>query len=343
MLDLPPHAAEVATEVAALADLPASLAERAEAILDRLRRVIPFQGARIALVDPELRQHELLSCHGYNDRIRVYLTTPEHYDDIESLGLNGPTPLRVQDLSVPAEEIRNWMELFRPAGFLEGLGVGLVTHDGRRVGLLGLSTDRPEHPSPAACNLMQLLAPTIAYAVDPLRSLVVLARIVRGMTAATVLTISGRALPLPGLPTHPLLKRNSAVLAAAGAHLGGTPDYATFLAPYDWPPAEAGHVRITLLGSGGPPPRHLRAVVAVSAPGDLCGLTGTELEILGALVEGAAAVSIAVARGIPVEIVEGHLERARIKLAVPDRITAGVRAVHEGLYVPTELAAGTRS
>jgi DNA-binding CsgD family transcriptional regulator len=343
VFDLPPHAAEVAAEVAALADLPASLEERAEAILDPLRRVIPFQAVRIALLDPELRQHDLLSCHGYNDRIRAYMTTREDYDEIESLGLHGTTPLRVQDFPVPAEEIRSWMELFRPAGFREGLGVGLVTRDGRRVGLLGLNTDSPAYPSPAACNLVQLLAPTIAYAVDPLRSLAVLARIVRGMTAATVLTMSGGTLPLPGLPTHPLLAANSAVLPAAVAHLGGTPDYATFLAPYDRPPAEAGHVRITLFGCDGRPPRHLRAVVAVSAPGDLCGLTGTELEILGALVEGATSASIAVARGIPVEIIEGQLERVRIKLAVPDRITASLRAVREGLYVPTELAAVTPS
>jgi hypothetical protein len=60
-------AAEVAVEVAALADLPASLEERAAAILDSLRRVIPFQAARIALLDPEVRRHDLLSCHGYND------------------------------------------------------------------------------------------------------------------------------------------------------------------------------------------------------------------------------------------------------------------------------------
>jgi DNA-binding CsgD family transcriptional regulator len=342
MLDLPSDAADVAVEVAALADLPASLAERAEAMLDPLRRVVPFQAVRIALVDPELRQHELLSCHGYNDRIRAHMTNPEHYDEIESLGLHRSTPQRVQDLPVPAEEIRTWMELFRPAGYLEGLGVGLVTRDGRCVGVLGLNTDNLEHPSTAACNLMQLLAPTIAHALDPLRSVAVLARIVHGMTAATVLTTSGERLPLPGLPTHSLLERNSAVLAVAVAHLGQTPDYGTFLAPYGRPPAEAGHVRITLLGCGGPPPRHLRAVVAVSAPGDVCGLTGTELEILGALADGAAVVSIAVSRGIPVENVEGHLESVRIKLAVPDRMTASLRAIREGLYVPTELAA-TRS
>jgi hypothetical protein len=76
------------------------------------------------------------------------------------------------------------------------------------------------HPTPAACNLVQLLAPTIAYAVDPLRSPAVLARLVQGMTAASVLTTSGATLPLPGLPAHPLLEANSAVLAAAVAHTG---------------------------------------------------------------------------------------------------------------------------
>jgi DNA-binding CsgD family transcriptional regulator len=343
VFDLPPHAAKVAVEVAALADLPTSLAERARAIVDSLGRVIPFQAVRIALLDPELRQHDLLSCHGYNDRIRAYMTTREDYDEIESLGLHGTSPLRIQEFPVPAEEIRSWTELFQPAGFREGLGVGLVTRDGRRVGLLGLNTDRPEHPTRAACNLVQLLAPTIAYAVDPLRSLAVLARIVRGMTAARVLTRSGGTLPLPGLQTHPLLETNSAVLPAAVAHLGGTPDFATFLAPYNRPPAESGHVRITLFGCDGRPPHHLRAVVAVSAPGDLCGLTGTELEILGALVDGATAASIAATRGVPMKTVEDHLERVQIKLAVPNRITAGLRAVREGLYVPTELAAVTRS
>jgi DNA-binding CsgD family transcriptional regulator len=163
------------------------------------------------------------------------------------------------------------------------------------------------------------------------------------MTAATVLTTSGRALPLPGLATHPLLEARSAVLAEAVAHLGGIPEYATFLAPYDRPPARAGHVRITLLGCESLPPRHLRAVVAVSPPGDLCGLTGTELEILGALVGGATAESIAAAWGIPAQIVEGHLERVRIKLAVRHRIMVGLRAFREGLYVPTGLAAVTRS
>jgi DNA-binding CsgD family transcriptional regulator len=343
VLDLPPHAANIAVEVAALADQPATPRERAAAILDVLRRVIPFQAARIALLDPELRQHDLLTSHGYNDRIRAHMTTREDYDEIESLGLSGTTPLRIQDFPVPVEEIRSWTELFRPAGFLEGLGVSLVTRDGRRIGLLGLNTDSPAYPDPAACNVVQLLAPTIAYAVDPLRSLTVLARMVQGMTAATVLTMSGGTEPLPGLPTHPLLKENSAVRAAAVAHLGGSPDYATFLAPYDRPPAQAGHVRITLFGCDGSPPRYLRAVMAVSAPGDLCGLTGTELEILGALVDGATAASIAVARGIPVGIVDDHLERIRIKLAVPNRITAGLRAVREGLYVPTELATFTRS
>ena len=38
-----------------------------------------------------------------------------------------------------------------------------------------------------------------------------------------------------------------------------------------------------------------------------------------------------------------RLEHIWIKLAVPDRITAALRAVREGLYVPTDVAAVTRS
>ena len=326
----------------ALADLPAGPQERAEAILHALCRVVPFQAARIALLDPELRRHESLSCHGYDDRIRAHMASAEDYDEIEALGLHGSTPLRVRDLPVPAHEIRTWVELFEPAGFREGLGVGLVTPEGRPVGLLGLNTDRSDHPRRADCNLMRLLSPAIAYALDPLRSLAVLAGIVRRMTAATVLTRSGATVPLPGLPAHPLLDSTSAVPRAGIAHLGGTPDFATFLVPYDRPPAEDGHVRITLFGTDGRPPQHLRAVVAVSPPGDLHGLTGVELAILGALVDGATVASIAVTRGVPARTVADHVARILVKLAVPDLVTAGLRAAREGLYVPPGLAAGLR-
>jgi DNA-binding CsgD family transcriptional regulator len=338
LFDLPPQAAEVAAEVAGLAAMPATRQERAEALLAPLRRVIPFQAVRIALLDPQRRQHALLTCHGYDDRLRAYMTTRADYDEIESFGVHGSgTPRRLEDLPVPLAEIFSWTELFQPAGFREGLGVGLITSDGRTVGMLALNTDDLAHPTRAACNLVRVLAPTIADAVDPLRSLTVLARIIRGVVAGTVLTNAGEPLPLPGLPTHPLLAADSPVLTAATRHLGPAREYATFLAPCHGPPAENGHVRITLFGCAAQVPRYLQAVVAVAAPGDLSGLTHRELEILGALVEDWADARIAAALDIPEVAVGGHLESIQLKLGVPDRSRVTLRALREGLYVPVEL------
>jgi DNA-binding CsgD family transcriptional regulator len=162
------------------------------------------------------------------------------------------------------------------------------------------------------------------------------------MAAAAVLTHGGQTLPLPGLPTHPLLAADSAVLAAAGRHIDAERDYATFLALYDRPPAERGLVRITVFGCAAQPPRYLRAVAAVAAPGGTSRLTRRELEILGSLVEDWADPRIAAALRIPVGTIGGHLESIQLKLAVPDRTSATLRALREGLYVPTQLARITR-
>jgi DNA-binding NarL/FixJ family response regulator len=157
------------------------------------------------------------------------------------------------------------------------------------------------------------------------------------MAAAAVLTDAGQTLPLPGLPTHPLLAADSAVLAAAGRHIDAERDRATFLAPYDRPPAERGLVRITVFGCAAQPPRYLRAVGAMAA-GGTSGLTRRELEILGSFVEDRADRRIAAVLRIPVRTIGDHLESIQVKLAVPDRTSATLRALREGLYVPTQLA-----
>ena len=128
------------------------------------------------------------------------------------------------------------------------------------------------------------------------------------------------------------------MLAAAGRHIDAERDYATFLAPYDRPPAERGLVQITVFGCAAQPPRYLRAVAAVAAPGGTSGLTRRELEILGSPVEDRADRRIAAVLRIPVRTIGDHLESIQVKLAVPDRTSATLRALREGLYVPTQLA-----
>jgi hypothetical protein len=120
------------------------------------------------------------------------------YEEAEILGLNraGP-PMWLRDMPVPPEQTRGWAEFMWPAGFREGLGVGLFTPDGRHIGMLTLNTDAPAHPTDMVRDLIGLLGPLIAHAVDPMRSVVALARIVEQAEAGIALTRSNDPVALP--------------------------------------------------------------------------------------------------------------------------------------------------
>jgi len=193
-----------------------------------------------------------------------YITSPANIQEIELLGFNRVRrPLRVRDLPVAREQIRGWAEYLKPAGFREGLAVALFTRDGRHLGLLGLNTDTDRHPTEAARDLIGMLAPTIASAVDPLRSIASVAGIVGDARVAVVLTRAGHPLSLPGLPSHALLRLGSAVPAVAAERLADRV-YSSFLCPYPSTDAANDHVRITMLPGPARSPYDLAAVVLVS-------------------------------------------------------------------------------
>jgi DNA-binding NarL/FixJ family response regulator len=80
--------------------------------------------------------------------------------------------------------------------------------------------------------------------------------------------------------------------------------------------------------------------VLVSPPGDLRGLTPRELEVLGLLIDGYSNAAIARALGAAPRTVAAHLEHILVKLAVPSRTLAAVRAERAGLFVPLSLVTG---
>jgi hypothetical protein len=98
------------------------------ALLEPLPRVVPFQAARIALLDPERRRSVTLASRGYDDPVRAYFESPAVVEEIELLGLaRRYPPIRVRNLPVPPAEVRGWAEYLEPAGFRDGLAVGLFT------------------------------------------------------------------------------------------------------------------------------------------------------------------------------------------------------------------------
>jgi hypothetical protein len=172
MGDLPANATAILTEVAGLAAARCRLDERAEALLAQVQRVVPFEAGTIALLPPGQRVHVTMSRHGFDDRTNAYYDGPGFLQDVELAGLQrAPCARRLVDLDLPPAEIPVWGEYLLPAGFREGLGVGLFTPDRRYMGLLGVVTERATPMTREAANLIGLLAPHIAAALDPLQLL----------------------------------------------------------------------------------------------------------------------------------------------------------------------------
>jgi DNA-binding CsgD family transcriptional regulator len=309
----------VALDVGMIASRPGTSEERAELLLEPLHRLVPFQAACILILDAECRKPTPLVSYGYDETTLGYLQTPKHDDGIGLLGL---------DRDHHARRLRD-----TPAGFRGVLAVGLFTSDGRYLGVLCLSTDDPGQPTPAARELIGELAPVIANAVDPLRSIMPLARMVPGVLAGAVLTESGEVLPLPGMDRHPLLEPGSETVAAA-VRFSRETAWGSFLRPLRGGDGEEGHARLTVLACPPLTPYQTTAVVVVSPPGDLHGLTRRELQIAGLLIEGWPNQRIAAHLFIAERTVATHVEHILAKLGSPTRASAAVRALQYGLYVP---------
>jgi DNA-binding CsgD family transcriptional regulator len=340
VVDLPLNGFEVATEIGRIASEAGRPEERANAILDSLRRLVPFQAGNIQLLDLRTGACVSLARRGYPAAVTAYIDSQANTEEVEFLGLTRDRrPMRVQDLPVQRDKIHGWVHYLRPAGFREGMAVGLFTADGRHLGVLGLNTDTERHPSAATRDLIGRLTPVIAGAVDPMRSLTSLARMVHDATAGIVLDRDGSASPLPGLGTHPVLAPASAVALLAARRLAEGAAQVAFLAPYHPPESSAPeHVRVTVLACPRQPLHDTAGLVLVSPPGDLEGLTRRELEVLGLIIEGWPNPRIAAQLRVAERTAAAHVEHILEKLGARSRTLAAVRALRRGLYVPREIS-----
>src|SRR3954462_3339114 len=315
--------------------------ERAQALLEVLRRVVPFDGAWLALADPLGHGYHSLASIDLDVATVDFLSGPVNARDIEVTGADGPRPpLSPSDLPYPAEELPTWAECLIPAGIHEALALALFAPDGRHVGFLALLSGSRQPPAPATRRRLGRLAPVLAHGIDPMRSLLTAARLVRAATAGVVLRADGGCQALPGLQAAALLSPTSPALAAARDRIADGNVYSSFLWPVGGSHAPGGHVRVSVLAAPEDVPPGLTSVALLSPAADLHGLTPRELEVLGLLVEGCSNQEIAHTLVVAPRTVAAHLEHILVKLEAPTRTLAAVRAERDGLYVPPAVTGG---
>ena len=325
-----------ALRLAEIAASPEPPRERARAMLEALRPVVPFDGAFLAFADPLGHRYHSVVGVDLDAATMEFLSGPQFVRDIEATGTDrARPPLGPSDLPYPAEELPTWADYLIPSGIHEGLGVALFAPGGRHVGHVAVLSGSRQPPAPASRRRLGELAPILARGIDPMRSLLAAARLVQGATAGVVLCRNGGITPLPGLAQDALLAPDSAVLGAARAVIRDAPVYASFLWPRGGRHAPDGHVRVTVLTSTDDTPSLLTGMLLLSPAGELRGLTPRELEVLGLVVDGCSNQEIARELVVAPRTVAAHVEHILVKLQAPSRTLAAVRAEREGLYVPS--------
>jgi hypothetical protein len=220
-------------ELAEIAAGTTTLQQRAQAVLERLGRILPVDAAWLAVRDPERRRHTPLATTGLAEPLRRYFLTPEADAEVDHLDLNRwRPPMLVGEIPIPLSELRAWAEHLLPAGFRGGLAAGLFTATGRHVGFLSLLSEDPHRPDRIDRidrRIVAAVTSVIADDLDRTREISETARIVEAAAAGVVLTRVGDTLTLPGLPDHRLLTRGSPILTTAAGELADTRAHISFL------------------------------------------------------------------------------------------------------------------
>jgi DNA-binding CsgD family transcriptional regulator len=337
----PVEPTKLVAEIAAIAAAETDQAHRAQALLEPLHRVYPYDAVFVTLFDPERRVQVPVARRGY-EPIHRYLDSAAFVDELELASLQRVArPTRVRDLPMTPMELPVWAEHLHPAGFKEGLGGGLFTPDGRYLGLLWCNSCDATPASEATCTLLQQVMPLIAHAVDPLRSIGALADLVADALAGAALTRAGKAEPLPGLAGHAVLVADSPVLAAVDARLCNGSPLVTFLWPAQRQARSGPVLRVTGLACGALP-GHLRAIVLLSPAPPLHGLSLRDLQVLGLLIEGHSSADVAAALHVPARTAADVVAKILVKLGSATPAVAAVRALRQGLYLPAELTTRSR-
>lgn len=318
------------SELAEIARSAGTVQERASAMLEPVRRLVPSVAAWLAVRDPETGRHRPVGRNGDTEAVARYFALPGADEELQQFGMNRRQPaVRASDVPVPLPETLAWGEYLLPAGYQNGLATGVFAEDGRHLGFMTLLSDDAAAFTAEHQDILGELRPLLARALDRVPSLAAVVQLTGDAAGAAVLTRGGGCLPVPGFPQPPLLLSGSPVVTLARAHAGAGAR-AAFLCP-----TTAGLMGITVLDCRDEATDHLAALVLARPVEDTWGLRLLELRILGAQLAGWDDERISSRWGVPWDATRAQEQARRVGFGTVHALLLAVG--RQGLYVPPEL------
>ncbi|WNG86757.1 helix-turn-helix transcriptional regulator [Mycobacterium sp. ITM-2016-00317] len=308
----------------------ASMEDRAHDLLDLLSARAESSASAICLWDPIQRRHVGVANHDYPDAVMDHFNSWFVDNDplFDAMRVHGLGALRWRDFP----EYRSGYSVsnvFRPAGFDEGLSARLVTSDGAYVGTIHVNCDDARYPSDddvAEINaLRRQMAEQLDFALRPR----MVAELIAPDAQAWAVDDLGRALLLRGGNTFdevldPALIADLAAAFVASA-AGVKPDVLRHHDGVSW--LYVRRIATTARYRGD----SLGAVLLVTRSPLPAGITPRELDALTLAVCGLTNTEIAARLFISARTAGHHLESASAKLGATNRASCASRAVSLGL------------
>lgn len=140
-----------------------------------LHELVPYDCAVLAAWDEAAGRYTPVLVDGDTAALSAYLRTDTAVDELRLLSTTrNAWPVVLHRAAVGLARTAGWRDHLGPAGFHDGLVVGLFTEGGRHVGLLALLTYRPQVVTVTAAALLHgvnaLLASALEAAPDEART-----------------------------------------------------------------------------------------------------------------------------------------------------------------------------
>ncbi|MCR1784035.1 helix-turn-helix transcriptional regulator [Nocardioides carbamazepini] len=318
------QAIEAAWRVPGIVAGVASAADRAEAVFDELRHVIPYAAIQLARWDYANDTHRVIASRGYSAAVLASLHSERYRNDrVWSVIAKKPGPVFWEDCPFDRKGSGFYSTVLEPNGFGEGATMLMRSHEGGYLGMLTVNIEDTRAPVEGTRSLLGVAGAALLPLVAPDRNAhALVSQCAPDADAVAVKDADGGWQPLRDWPMPPI-------------DLLTYVDESPSLRPrarFPWfDEREHGRgvsAHVQLLPTGD---RTYPTVLTLQTARTPFGLTRREVQILSLAAGGLSNADIATALHLSTRTVSTHMDHVLGKLQVTSRTAAAIKAVDHAL------------